>query len=564
MLKLPFLLLIIYTLFSSHLNSQNLNLNIYGENDHETKIIDSLNYLKTHSDYLSIKTEVDTIQKTLFKLGYIENKLETITKINDSTFTALMRLQKKYDTIYIYYDKTDVDERILGLVSEEVTDDYFMLPINETESALNLINSKIAAQGFPFTTLKLSDIKIKDDSNLQSKLIVSSSSIKRHIDNIIIKGYENFSKSYLKHYLKIKPNETFSIITIKEKTKLLNQLKFAREIKSPEVLFTKDSTTLYLYIEKLKSNTFDGFLGFGTNEDTNKLEFDGYLNLNLNNNLNYGESFNLIYKSDANDQKTFRANLNLPYLFGTPIGTELALNIFKKDSSFTTVNQTARVYHQLNAKSKVYAGITATQSNNLLSESTALLIDDYDTNFYTLAYQFTNFKASNTLFPINTSIYLEGGLGKRKFTGSTEKQSSAHLDVFKIFNLNQKNSFYMRLNSSGLFSDTYFENELLRFGGINSVRGFEENSLLATFYGVINTEYRLQLNNNIYIHSIIDFAYFENKITIQKEKLYGFGFGFGVLTKAGLLKFNYANGKAENQQFKLSNSKIHISLVADF
>ena len=71
-------------------------------------------------------------------------------------------------------------------------------------------------------------------------------------------------------------------------------------------------------------------------------------------------------------------------------------------------------------------------------------------------------------------------------------------------------------------------------------------------------------NNSIYVHTIIDAAYFENKITEQKEKLYGFGFGFGLITKAGLLKFNFANGKTENQSFKFSNSQVHLSLTAFF
>ena len=74
----------------------------------------------------------------------------------------------------------------------------------------------------------------------------------------------------------------------------------------------------------------------------------------------------------------------------------------------------------------------------------------------------------------------------------------------------------------------------------------------------------MQFSNNLYIHSILDVGYLENKLTSQKEKLYGFGFGFGLLTKTGLLKLNYANGKNENQKFKFSNSKIHISLIADF
>jgi outer membrane translocation and assembly module TamA len=46
--------------------------------------------------------------------------------------------------------------------------------------------------------------------------------------------------------------------------------------------------------------------------------------------------------------------------------------------------------------------------------------------------------------------------------------------------------------------------------------------------------------------------------------LFGFGFGLGFATKSGLLKLNYANGLSENQPFRFSNSKIHISLNASF
>ena len=112
-----------------------------------------------------------------------------------------------------------------------------------------------------------------------------------------------------------------------------------------------------MYIEKAKSNTFDGFLGFGTNEDTNKIEFDGYLNLNLTNNLNYGETLKLLYKSDENDQQTFDANVSMPYLFKSPIGVELNLNIFRKDSSFVTDRQSAKINYQINAKHVVGVGL---------------------------------------------------------------------------------------------------------------------------------------------------------------------------------------------------------------
>lgn len=138
------------------------------------------------------------------------------------------------------------------------------------------------------------------------------------------------------------------------------------------------------------------------------------------------------------------------------------------------------------------------------------------------------------------------------------------MNSFKIFNLNNTNSIYLKIAGAGINTDHYLTNELFRFGGILTIRGFEENSLLASLYTVLNTEYRYQLNNTIYIHSIFDAAYFENDIALAKEKLFGFGFGFGIYTKSGLLKFNYANGKSENQKIKLSDSKIHLSLSAIF
>ena len=139
-----------------------------------------------------------------------------------------------------------------------------------------------------------------------------------------------------------------------------------------------------------------------------------------------------------------------------------------------------------------------------------------------------------------------------------------NLETYKIFNLNPKNSIYTRFNGSLLSSDNYLDNELFRFGGINSIRGFEENSLVANLFGVINTEYRYRLSNGLYVHSVLDAAYFENSLTDAKEKLFGFGFGFGLLTNSGLFRLNYSSGKTENRQFRLSDSKVHISLTATF
>jgi outer membrane protein assembly factor BamA len=130
--------------------------------------------------------------------------------------------------------------------------------------------------------------------------------------------------------------------------------------------------------------------------------------------------------------------------------------------------------------------------------------------------------------------------------------------------LNNKNVINIKSQHFYLQSDEYIINELYRFGGINSIRGFNENTLQGNLFSSILTEYRYVVSSSIYVHSIIDYAYFQDKTTNLKGNLLGLGFGFGVLTKNGLLNLVYANGSTKDQAIKLSNSIVQISLKANF
>jgi len=236
------------------------------------------------------------------------------------------------------------------------------------------------------------------------------------------------------------------------------------------------------------------------------------------------------------------------------------LNIFRRDSTFSTTNQNAKLFYRLGNKHTFYLGIRKSISSDLLNNENNALLSDYNSNFYTLSYNSTKIQNNSLLFRKKYNLDFEIGLGDREALNQKEKQTQLQLDAFNIFYLNRKNSLFVRANGAILDSNNYLENELFRFGGINSIRGFSENSINASLYTVLNFEYRYELSKSIYVNSITDAGYFENKITNQKENLYGFGFGFGLLTNAGVLKFIYANGKSENLPFKFSNSKIHLSL----
>jgi len=273
-LYLPFVFLL-FLILPNQLTGQNLSLKVLSDSQKDLVVIDSLGYKSKFKDYKSLDNEIISLRTRLTKIGYIDTKLITVDKKNDTLYETRFKLGKKVNRIRVYYDST-FDTDLLKIIDHVNGTDYFEIDINNLETDLTKLNVAIAEKGDPFASLQLENI-IKLESNIISASLRVDTSQLRRIDNVIIKGYENFPKSYIKYFLKLKEGETFGLNEIKKKVELLEDLRFANKIKDPEVLFTRDSTTLYLYIEQVRTNNFDGFLGFGTNETTNKLEFDGYL-----------------------------------------------------------------------------------------------------------------------------------------------------------------------------------------------------------------------------------------------------------------------------------------------
>lgn len=560
---LLFLYLNILCCFFFGINAQELKLSLKTEKQISPALKDSLRMKTSFSDFVSIQKEIDTVYLKLQQMGFIESELLALKKENDSSYVADFLLGKKYSQIKIYYSEDDFSKKELQRVSSEITSDYFLLSFETIELSLKKLMALRNQKGNAFARLKLSEFEKDQEDILTAFLKVDNGNL-RTVDSIIVKGYEKFPKSFLKYYAGVRTKKVFNKEKLVQQNENLNSLGFVSAIKPPEALFRKDSTTVYFYLEKQNNNLFDGIIGFGTDEATQKLKFNGYLNLELNNNLNYGEQLLLNYKADGEEQLNFRVKANLPYLFQTPFGISGELKIFKRDSSFVTSEQELRATYQINPRSTTYLGYRINDSSNLLDEVIAgTAIVDFKSKF--LIGGATYFKSQNRKnFPIKSHFSFDGGIGSREAEGKNENQVRLEAIANNIFNLNYRNSIFLQNISSILISESYLVNELFRFGGINSIRGFNENSIDASFYSIINTEYRYEFNDGVYIHSIIDLAYFQNETLSINENLYSFGIGLGLSTKAGLFKFNVANGNTENQNFNFSNTKIHISLSSKF
>jgi len=554
------LLTILLFLFFLNSFGQNLYLKINGNTANETKTIDSISYNSKHKNFKLITEELNLFLEKLSKNGYLETKLSQELKQNDSTFLFQYALGKKTEFVHVYIGKVknELNNSII-----ESKNDTIVIPFQESESFLTNTLTLFEKRGYSMAKLKLVNV-VKNKNYLTADLLITLDK-KRSVNGIVINGSDKFPQGFKKNVFRMYRNKTFSQENLEKINKDFNQYRFVKQTKYPEILFTTDSTKVFVYLEKTKSNTFDGFIGF-SNDENQKVIFNGYLDLVLNNILNSGEKLALFWKSDGRDQKTFNLSIELPYIFKSPIALKAQLNIFKQDSLFQNTRSNIDLGYFLNYNNRMYLGYQSTESSDIQNTNSALL-NDYKNSFFTLNYEFFNFNTSNNsifLFPDSTSLNVKVGTGKRDSKLESNTQFFGNLNMIYNIYLNAKNVLNIKSQNYYLQSSCYIINELYRFGGINSIRGFNENSLQGNTFSSLLTEYRYVLSPSIYAHTIIDYGYFQDKTSNIDNNLLCFGFGFGLQTKNGLLNLIYANGSKNDQTIKLSNSIIHISFKTSF
>ena len=532
--------------------AQRSYLQIKSNNAIENKIIDSLGYAKKHLNTKSVLDEIDLFSEKLLKNGFLEYAKSEPVKVNDSTFSTNYDLGKKSKFIHIYIGK---NEKLLNLEKDTIK-----ILISETENFMNTTLQQLERKGYSLAQLKLINHR-KEHNTLFAELNVTAEKI-RTLDDIVINGYDKFPEGHKKNIKRLYKNKVFNQENLKKIHDDFAKLRFVSQPKYPEILFTNDSTKVYVYLERAKPNTFDGFIGFN-NDEKERLEINGYLDLQLENILNGGEKFSILWRSDGKEQKTFNGAIEIPYLFKSPLGLKAQLNIFKQDSIFQNTQTSIDLGYYFNYNTKVFLGYQSTESSDIQNTNSATL-GDFKNSFITTHLDYTNINTDDFLFPEKAAIYFKIGSGKRDLKTSSSNQFFSLLNLSQNIYLNKKNIVNLRSQNYYLNSDVYIINELYRFGGINSIRGFNENSLQGNIFSSLLTEYRYVANASLYFHSIVDVGYYQDQTSNIKNNLLGLGFGFGLITKNGLFNLVYANGSTKNQNIKFGNSIVHISFKARF
>ncbi len=560
---IPYIYILFLFLQTHWVISQNIELRIQTKNNTNEQELDEITYKKFHENENTIPKEIDSILAQLQKIGYLQSKLDTLFK-KDTLFLADFQTGKQVKTIRIFYDPiaTRLTKKNIAPIATEITEDYFEIPFEKIDVAMEYLLQSFEKQGNTFSKLHLKNIRF--DDNIAFADLELQQNNPRTIDKVLVKGYEKFPKNFIPFDLNLKLNTTYTSNKLKNASSAIQNLTFVEETKPPEVLFTTDSTMVYLYLKKKNTNRFDGVVGFTSKEEENGIEFNGYLDLLFNNIFNSGETISLLWKNNGNESQRFHFSAETPYLFNLPIIPKAAFQIFRQDSSYTNILANANVSYLINNRNTSNLAFSTETSNDLLNNTnTDFSLQNFTNTFYGFGHTFRILQ-NDFLFSEKFKLSFSALFGSRKTNINNTNQSKFNFETNYLWSLNFKNSFYLKNQSGLLNSNDYVTNELYRIGGVKTIRGFNEESIFASAYSITNLEYRYKTTNSSYFYSIIDFAYIENQILKTTNKIYSLGLGYSFLTKMGNLNISYAIGKFEDNPFILNESKLHIQLISFF
>ena len=550
---IPYIYILFLSCFSHLIFGQKNELILVAKDTIQNRIVSEIYHTKKHLQKKDALDEIDRILQQVKKGGFFTARIDSISKTNKELI-AYLDLGKKINEIIIVTKKENTN----GIIDSGV--DSIKIKTREFSDLTNQLLKQIDRKGNSFSEITYVNPLLKNDTLFLEMKISNSSP--RKLDKVITRGYEDFPKKFISKYFLIDKNTVFSKQKLNQVSALSNKLDFIKEKKAPEVLFKKDSTHLYLFLDKIGISSFDGLVNFSSKENGKGLLLNGNLDLKLNNTFNTGEKFEIIWNKVSDEKTDFKINSYVPYILNSKFSTTLEFYLYRQDSTFINTNFELKTDYSINQKSHASILYSSEKSNYLLNISNNDLAS-YSNYFIGLGYELKKSSTSN-LYKYKNGLNLNLTIGKRKTDRESINQLKFHFSAFANVQINNRGYLNIKNESGLLTSKNYLLNELFRIGGANSIRGYNEQSIFTNGYSYSNIEFRYSLDSSSYLYSITDLGVYKENSTNKINKLLGIGAGYQFRINNNLVDLGYVISSNSRKNTKFNRSRLVVRWTSFF
>ena len=497
--------------------------------------------------------------REMLDAGYLLVTADTL--ISDSTIQLTVCRNEKF-----LLNQLSIQTRGSGLRAIHSSD---VLSNQSLKGAFTKAIQGYENSGYPFASIAIdslhrlpsrrrNDIRVGVFATLNTGPIVLN-------DSLHIRSNQTLPYRYVRNYVDFKKGRLYNEFRTQQTERRLREIPFIQVKRPPEIRFKEGKADLYLFIDRKKANYFNGVAGLRPDEATGKVNLTGDAEVRLLNAFNRGEELGLIWRKMQPLTQDLSVKLMLPYLLNSPVALDGKVQIYKRDTSFISVKLLAGAGVLLPRNQRVRVFLERNRSNQLTQFYSGGTIANAEHTLYGLSAQFEmlDYRWNPRQ---GYSFYFEAATGYRVTTSGldvaiNERRRTLNRGEFQLeyfIPVLKRQTILLSAKGGAILSDSLFENEVLRIGGLRTIRGINEESVFATSWGVASLEYRWLLEENSAVYLFVDQAWYEYKRSggLIRDVPINAGVGFNFETKAGIFTFNYALGKQFDNPVLVRNGKI--------
>jgi len=497
-------------------------------------------------------------------------------------------------------DVGGVDPALLSAVAwSDRTFSHHLVDFRQYQARQQQLLDYLEDNGYPFAKVSLDSVTLAAHGEVSAKLKVEKGPL-YHIDSIRLYGTGRISNDFMQRYLNIPNGSVYKKERLNAITRKILELPYVQEQQPWDLTMLGTGSVVNLYLKPKKSSQINALVGFLPSSDPllgNKVLVTGEATVNLKNALGNGETIGLNWQQLQPSSPRLNLAFQQPYLFHSPFGVSTSFELYKQDSSFINVNMMLGMQYALSANQTGSVFIRDMISSLLNVDTLQVMASralpataDIRAISLGLSYEF-----NNTDYRYNprkgNELQFMGSVGTKKIKENpqilklkdpldTSFSFGSLYDTVKLnsyqfllrtaaahyFSLSHASTLKLGFNGGVFSSPSTYRNELFRIGGYKLLRGFDEESILASQYAVGTLEYRYLIGLNSYLFTFLDGGWAKNTVPgYGLDNIFlGFGLGLAFETKAGIFNISYALGKRDDTQFNFRDAKIHLGYVSFF
>ncbi len=387
------------------------------------------------------------------------------------------------------------------------------------------------------------------------------------ISDVVFSGNRLNSDNYLYKVAGIRDSIIANQQNLRQIKRNLISSELFEEVSDPVVYLDERQYLLYIRTQERNLNNLDGLIGYVPDANGDG-QIVGDLNISLWNVIIEGNAFNFLYQRLKPETSRLNLGLEQHWIGGIPISLGFNFSFFQNDTTYQTRELALNAFYRINTELKLIGGVysgSSVSGNNFISPE-----PDGNKQGSELGFEYSTLNS----FDVPTSgikLRVLYGIGNKDIEDdslATFRQQSLSASINGYLPIFSRSVIATRLNGFYISGKELTENDLIRFGGANSFRGYAEEQFLASELIWGDAEYRFLTERSSYLFIFGAAGYYQrsrlyaepNNSFEQNDFLYSGGFGISYKTQIGRLTFSYALSSTEN----IGNGKVHFGIKTGF